>query len=394
MGGILIAAQMALTLAILCNALFIIEQRIASSNRPTGVDESNVFVIENQWVGHPPDLAARLEADLAALRALPGVLDAFASNSYVLADGGSSEGVKLNPDQTGATVETAVYYADEHAVQSLGLKLIAGRNFNSDEIVERLGHDEVPLPAVIITRVLANKLSPAKSILGQRIFFSLRSGSPGVPVVGIVEQLQGPWVAEPWATNFIENSALVPVRMVSRRVEYIVHARAGQLAAVLKAAETKLFDVNHGRVLVKSIPLRDAREQAYKNDRGLAAILAVVSTALVAVTSFGIVGLTSYWVAQRRRQIGVRRALGATRRAIVHYFQTENLMITAAGATLGIVLALLANLWMVNAFAMQRLHSGYALIGAIIVLLLGQAAVLWPALKAASIPPALVMRAA
>ena len=71
----------------------------------------------------------------------------------------------------------------------------------------------------------------------------------------------------------------------------------------------------------------------------LAVILGVVCAALVAVTSFGIVGLTSYWVAQRRRQIGIRRALGATRNAIIRYFQTENLMIAGAGAAVGIALA-------------------------------------------------------
>jgi putative ABC transport system permease protein len=112
------------------------------------------------------------------------------------------------------------------------------------------------------------------------------------------------------------------------------------------------------------------------------------------ITAFGIVGLTSYWVAQRRRQIGIRRALGATRHAIVRYFQTENLLIAGAGAAIGVALALSLNLWMVNSFAMQRLHTSYALVGAIVVLILGQAAVLWPALKAASIPPALATRAA
>jgi putative ABC transport system permease protein len=173
-----------------------------------------------------------------------------------------------------------------------------------------------------------------------------------------------------------------------------VHVRPGELAAASKAAQLKLFDVNRRRVLVKNWSLTEARADAYKDDRGLATILAVVCTALVAVTAFGIVGLTSYWVAQRRRQIGIRRALGATRRIIVQYFQTENLLIATAGAAFGIGLAVSANLWMVSAFAMQRLHTGYPLVGALIVLLLGQAAVLWPALKAASIPPALATRGA
>jgi putative ABC transport system permease protein len=97
-------------------------------------------------------------------------------------------------------------------------------------------------------------------------------------------------------------------------------------------------------------------------------------------------------VAQRRRQIGIRRALGATKNAIVRYFQTENLMIAVAGALAGVALALVVNVWMMNSFAAQRLNVAYVLVGAVLVLLLGQAAVLWPALKAASIPPALATR--
>jgi putative ABC transport system permease protein len=175
---------------------------------------------------------------------------------------------------------------------------------------------------------------------------------------------------------------------------YIVRAQPGQLKAVLQAAEKKLLDLNRERVLDKTQLLSEARVEAYKDDRGLAVILAVVCAALIVITAFGIVGLTSYWVAQRRRQIGIRRALGATRHAIVRYFQTENLLIAGMGAAIGVALALSLNLWMVNAFAMQRLHGSYPLIGAIVVLILGQAAVLWPALKAASIPPALATRAA
>jgi putative ABC transport system permease protein len=135
-----------------------------------------------------------------------------------------------------------------------------------------------------------------------------------------------------------------------------------------------------------------SRQDAYQDDKGLAIILAIVSLALLAVTAFGIVGLTSYWVAQRRRQIGIRRALGATRQAIVRYFQTENFLIAGAGAIVGVGLAIGLNIWMMGAFAMERLNSGYALIGAVVVLLLGQGAVLYPALRAASIPPALATR--
>ncbi len=393
-GAVLIAVQMAITLAILCNGLFIIEQRITLSKRPTGADEANVFVIDNQWVGNPPDIAARLQADLAMLRSLPGVVDATASNSFPLSGGGSTDGIKLDPDQKDESALSARYLVDEHGMQALGLKLIAGRNFNADEVKDLHGYtDRTPASATIITRALAEKLFPGQDALGRSIFSVGQKNT--IPIVGIIDRLQVPWVgASGWGSKFNDQSMLVPYHFLSTYTHYIVRTKPGQLAVALQAAQKKLFEVNRGRVLQRTQSLIEARKKAYQDDIGLAVILGVVCTALVAVTAFGIVGLTSYWVAQRRRQIGIRRALGASRNAIIRYFQTENLLIAAAGAAAGVALAVSLNLWMVNAFEMERLHTSYALVGAIIVLLLGQAAVLWPAMKAASIPPALATRAA
>src|SRR5882672_167080 len=392
-GAILIAVQMAVTLAILCNGLFIIEQRVASSKRLTGVDEANLFVLTNLWVGNPTDLAARLQADLAALRSVPGVVDAFATNSYPLSDGGSTDGVSLHPDQRDAMALSALYFTDEHGLQTLGLKLIAGRNFNSGEIVDKLGYtDFTPPSAVIITRALADKLFPGGNALGQSVY--VESEKHQTTIIGIVDRLQVPWVQSGgWGSKFNNNSMLEPFRYLDQYTIYVVRAKLGQLPAVMQAAQKKLIEINRARVQ-KVQPLTAARQEAYRDDRGLAVILGVVCAALLLVTAFGIVGLTSYWVAQRRRQIGIRRALRATRNAIIRYFQTENFLIAAAGAALGVAMAIALNLWMVSSFEMQRLHSIYAFAGVAVVLLLGQVAVLWPALRAAAIPPALASRAA
>jgi putative ABC transport system permease protein len=394
-GAILIAVQMAITLAILCNALFIIQQRIASSKRPSGADEANVVVLDNQWVGNPPDQMARQQGDLAALRSLPGVQDAFATNSVPLTDSGSSTGISLHPDQKSASASAAIYFGDEHAIAALGLKLIAGRNFNSDEVVDKLGYNDLKAPAaVIITKGLADKLFPNANAVGQSFYDQFLKGQ--VPIVGVVDRLQVPWVsAVGFGDSFNDSSVIQPFRFVSPYpILYVMHAQPGQAAAVIQAAPKKLFDISRARIIGKTRAMTVLRTEIYKDDKGLAVILAVVCAALLAVTAFGIVGLTSYWVAQRRRQIGIRRALGATRNAIIQYFQTENLLIAGAGAAIGVALAVALNLWMVSAFSMQRLNTGYTLIGAVVVMLLGQAAVLWPALKAASIPPALATRAA
>jgi putative ABC transport system permease protein len=392
-GAMLIAVQMAITLAILCNGLFIIEQRIALSKRPTGTDEANIFALDNQWVGEPADVAALLQTDLAALRSIPGVVDAYATNAYPLTNGGWTEGVSLHPEQKSPTTPSALYFADEHGLAALGLKLIAGRNFNAAEVADRDRNALTPPSVVIITKELAKKLFPKGDALGQSIYVEFQKHA--TPIVGIVDKLQVPWVsAGGWGSKFNDNSMLEPFRYADQFSHYVVRAQPGQLAAVMRAAQKTLVDVNRARVLDRVQSLTQARAEVYRDDRGLVAILGVVCAALLAVTAFGIVGLTSYWVAQRRRQIGIRRALGATRTAIIRYFQTENFLIAAAGAAMGVAMAVTLNLWMVGSFEMQRLNTGYALIGAVIVLLLGQTAVLWPALRAASIPPALATRGA
>jgi putative ABC transport system permease protein len=388
-GALLIATQMAVTLAFLTNALTLVEQRMAWSDRPTGLDEADIFVMQTETVDHPGDLAARQATDIAALRALPGVVDVYTTNTLPLAGGGWTETVNLTADQKKPTAFAALYMGDEHALHTMGLALIAGRNFSADEIADRSDNYVPRASGYIVTKALAAKLFPNGDALGKPIF--VENDKP-VPIIGVVDRLQGPFtIATGLYSTFAENSVLSPYRQIDEINVYMVRAQPGQRDAVMKSAEAKLFAIDGDRIL-KSKSMQQVRTDAYRGDHGLIVLLCAICTALLVVTAFGIIGLTSYWVAQRRQQIGIRRALGATRQAIVRHFQAENFMIAGAGAAIGIAFAIALNLWMVRSFEMVRMDSSRAIVGAVVILLLGQFAVLWPALRAASIPPALAIR--
>ncbi len=113
-----------------------------------------------------------------------------------------------------------------------------------------------------------------------------------------------------------------------------------------------------------------------------------MSALLLLVTASGIVGMTMLRVAQRRKQIGVRRALGARRRDILRYFVTENVLITTTGIAAGIVLAVALNQLLVSLLELPKLPLVYLGGGALALWALGIVAVLGPAWRAASIPPA------
>ena len=124
----------------------------------------------------------------------------------------------------------------------------------------------------------------------------------------------------------------------------------------------------------------------------MAWLLGAVIAALLVVTALGIVGLASFWVQQRTRQIGVRRALGATRGQILRYFQTENFLLASLGIFIGMVLAYGLNQLLMGRYELPRLPLVYLPVGAVALWVLGQVAVYWPARRAASVPPALATR--
>ncbi len=387
-GTFLIAMQIALTLAIVCNALFIIHQRVSHLSEPTGLDEANIFVIQNEWVGSstPQQADAKIREDLAILRQLPGVQDATPSNSYPLRGGGWDDGIKLKPDQQQDTTGSTIYFADDHFLDTLGLKLIAGRNFRADEIAAMDVRDPLAPPQAIVTKALADKLFPQGDAVGKTVY--LVGGA--TTIVGVVDVLQSQSV-DRWAADFAYRSTIIPKRLDSSLgTFYIVRARPGQLDAAMGEASKALFAHNPRRIINEQdglLSFAEVRARAYERDRGMAILMGVICVVLLAITAAGIVGLTSFWVGQRRKQIGVRRALGATRQDILHYFMTENLLITSGGVLIGALLAVMINLWLVTRFEMHRLSLLYLLMGVVILLLLGQGAVLAPALRASRVPP-------
>ena len=168
---------------------------------------------------------------------------------------------------------------------------------------------------------------------------------------------------------------------------YVVRTRPGQQAAVMRATPAKLMELSRERIIQDVQPYAEIRGRALRRHRATVIMLGTLSALLLAITGFGVVGLTMYWVGQRRRHIGMRRALGARRVDILQYYHIENLLIAGTGCVLGVVLGLSGNTWLAAKLEIQRMSLSYAGIGALIVLVLCQVAVLWPALRAASVPP-------
>lgn len=386
-GAILIALQVALTLSIVSNSLMIIGTKLSTLNRATGIDEPNIVLIFNQWTEQRDDGAARSAADLMRLRALPEVVDAYATNAVPLGLAGTVLDVQRGAGQRRSAGQASFYMADSHALATLGIRLEAGRWFRPQE-VERATEGESSIPAlVVITRALAEGLFGDDRPVGKTIYLD---DSKASTIIGMVERTVSPFPTG----SHIANAVFAPYSMDAQRYYYVVRAEQGQVESVLKTATAALLDVDPSRAFGFAMPFSEWRNRIQKGDRAAALVLSCVSGLLLLATGLGIVGLSSYWVARRRHQIGIRRALGARRLHIVRYFQLENLVIMLTGVAVGFAGSIALNVVLAGYFEMQRLQVPFLSLGAFLIVLLGQLSALWPTLQAAAISPALAARSA
>ena len=390
----LIVIEIALACAIICNALFMISDRLAQLGEISGLAEDELVRVQITGLDSP-DQAARTRADLVALRALPGVADATVLNQVPFVNSSWNSGIRLTPGQRQPTLHATSYMAEERFLETLGLDLVAGRNFLPEEYNDAasLLDGSTGLDAMstaIITRSLAARLFPGEDPLG-KTFYSW--GDTPVRVVGVVAHLVRP--SQAGGPSAREYSVVYPARThYNLGGNYVIRTSPERRAEVLEAAKALLRAGGADRIVLddQSKTMEELRNEFHQGPRAMAWLLGIVCVALLLITALGIVGLASFWVQQRKRQIGIRRALGATRGQILRYFQVENFLLASIGIVLGMLLAYAINQVLMGKYEMARLPLYYLPAGAVLLWALGQLAVYAPARRAASIPPATATR--
>ncbi|HSD16657.1 MAG TPA: FtsX-like permease family protein [Thermomonas sp.] len=388
----LIVLEIALSCAIICNALFLIGERLDRMNMPSGIAENELVRIQaasmRQLAGDDALNASITREYLDALRKVPGVKSAGIASQIPFGGSSNNSGVRLSDEQQHITLNATVYLDEGNLLENLGLRLVSGRDFTADEyqdmaVVEKSG-DQARIPGAIISRSMAEKMFPGQNPLG-KVFYSW-SDAP-TAVIGVIEDL-----ARPNSVDQGPYAMIFALREYGPGLHYILRTEPGRRAEVLKAAVAALKKADPNTLVVNNDTFDEIRAQYFEQDRSMAWMLVVVIAALMLVTALGIVGLASFWVQQRTKQIGVRRALGATRGQILRYFQTENFLLATIGIAVGMLLAFAINQLLMGKYEMARLPLFYLPAGAVLLWLLGQLAVWAPARRAASIPPAVATR--
>ncbi|RXR02064.1 ABC transporter permease [Pseudoxanthomonas composti] len=390
----LIVLEIALSCAIICNAVFLISQRIESISTTTGIAEDELIRIQITGIGQDERAMALTREDLAALRAIPGVKQAEMTNQVPLVNSSWNTSVNSQPDTKAPGPNATMYMGGPAMHETLGLKLVAGRALTPEDYQaydDKAGFRGIKPGVVVITKALAERLFPKQDPLGKMIY---GFGQDPVRIVGVLERLVRPNV-NGWGKDESNFSMILPVALpYTMGGNYLIRADASRRQEVMEAAVKALQANSNSRIVLEQQLFGDIRADFYRQDRSMAWMLTGVCLALLIVTALGIVGLASFWVQQRTKQIGIRRALGATRGQILQYFQTENFLLASIGIVLGMVLAYGINHLLMSRYELPRLPLIYLPVGAISLWVLGQLAVLGPARHAAAVPPAIATRSA
>jgi putative ABC transport system permease protein len=389
-GAVLVAIQIAIALAVLVNAVYIVKQRIDRVGRPTGMDIANILVVSSSGFTRDYDYVAAIRDDLAYARGVSGVIAATPVNSVPLSNSGSARNLSNRPDDRSMGGENGQYLeVDEQGLDALGLHLIAGRAFRAEEIQPPITNGTASRfeSEIIMTKAMANALFPNQNAVGKTIYDVLHHPAT---VIGIVEQMQAAWSDYP----HLNNVYLLP-RLpfsYSGAIYYLVRTQPGQRDAVARTLEEHLTASNPNRLIDWIRPLQRFKDRSYAADKNMEVFLVTVTTLLVAISMLGIFGLATFNVSTRTKQIGTRRAIGARRGDILRYFMVENAMVTTTGIAVGCALALGVGYWLSLQYKLPRLDLYYLVGGIPLLWTIGQLAVWQPARKASAVSPSVATR--
>lgn len=391
LGAALIVLQIAMTVAVLANVVSIVKDRLIHINRSSGLAEKQIAGFDASALDFKSDPLQRIEAERAELANLPDLESLSFVNSLPLSSGGWSLGLQADLSPKAKNVNIAVYMGPQDLRKTLGVDLIEGRDFDAREITS-ISTGPLDPKVVILTESVAKQLFPNKSAVGERVTLRGDADSLGTEVIGVVKDFARPWVS---AQNPYD-SVLVPFVFAGGSYNVLIRAKAGADAlAVAKAARDRLAKAFRQTVYSEEIDVvSELRKRAYSSDFTLTVLISSFAVLLLGVTVLGMIGLASFWVNQRTRTIGVRRALGARKIDIERYFRMENLLLTGLGSGLGLLLAYALNYFLSKHANMAMLPIWPALVGVLVLILVGQLAVTRPARTASMIPPALATRAA
>jgi putative ABC transport system permease protein len=315
-------------------------------------------------------------------RTLPGVISAGAAQYAPFQGLGEQsrfrpEGLQLPSNDQWPT--TYIQRVSDGYFHTIGTPVIAGREFRADE------NRKTPF-GVIINRTLADRYFAGQNAVGRKMDFG---GGGLVPIVGVVGDIRQSALDEPAPPLvYIDN-------MQSPRIKTtLVMRTGGDPMAAARSIRAVIRSMNPDQPVTSVFTFDQLMRDAMARPRALTTVLGMFGVMGLVLGALGIYGVLAYLVSQRRREIGVRMALGAGRGRVLGMIVRRGLVLAATGIAFGLPAALgFTHLIRGVLYGVQPGNPvAFVLVGAVLLLVALGASYL-PAKRAAGVDPAVALRA-
>ena len=337
----LVVGQVGLSFALVTGALLLGRSATVLLEADAGFDHRSLLSARVYLAGDRYDpIEARVGAidDMVGrIAALPGVAAAAATGAIPSDDGGSDMRL-VAPDTAALAFEdigAQLVPVTPSFWSALDLSLVEGRTFSASESTDPVAD------AVVVNRRLAERFWPGESAVGRILRVRDAGGVLPLRVVGVAPDLVYEEFGE--VTPQSELNVYVPYARVGWRTQALLIRAAGGAdpASIAASLRSAIRGVDTGVAVYDVKTMIDRRQYNHWGNQFIARTMTVFAIAALILACVGAYGISAQSVAERRREIGIRMAIGATTRDIRRLFLGTGARLAGAGAVVGVPLALL-----------------------------------------------------
>lgn len=383
----LLIMQFALAIALLVNTIQIARDVFDKSSVETHLNlDGNLATRVMPYDGYYNDRGqylAIVQKDMADISRLTGVQSVTYTSQIPLRHGASWSVQKMG--QTDApNVNANAWMVGPDYMEVMGLTLLQGRwltPMSHQWFTTSTGWPEGDLE-VVLTKSLAKRVFGDENPVGQFIGETRRQR-----VVGVVSD----FVADAWDAGEAKQYSMF-INHLSAQLNYLIKFEGANVGKLKTQVEDILVGNYNKRNVGANNTLRELFDGNFSSARGRLVVFTVLSLIMAFLCFVGVYGHGHFHAHQQMQTIGVRRALGATKKDVLKFVMHENLVLLSLGCLLGVVLSFALNIVFSHYVELAKPSMGYLTLTVVLMMIGSITAVFGPARKAANVSPAVATR--
>jgi len=386
----LLLLQLALTLGLVVNTILISLDTSKKINDPLMFDVQNLLAIELlPTSGEFKDqkfYQSITEQDLKMLKELGGVISTAQYNQLPIQNGGWNGNFKdENTPKDAISAKdldyVPIFYSNKMGVENLGVEIIEGRALTKDDDMTAAyyaGKRDELQPNIIITQSLAKAVYPDESALGKL--------SNHGRIVGIAKDfmVNPRWQGRAKYFAVFGNFTFAQFDFTQN---YVLRVEPGQINNVKKRVESTILAIHPERDILDVYSMNERHKEFFSQETGLSSLFTILCILMVMVTIVSNFAHAHFHMSQQRKYIGIRRALGATKRDIILYVFSENWLMSLFACILGIGTTIIINILLSQVITMEKTDILLYFMAVSIIFISGTLATWLPAYKTTKISP-------